>query len=318
MTSTMNPFKPAQSARRTVRVTGRKYAATAPRQVHEAFGLEPRDWVRPIVAALSSKGNTADLVDMFTVFLENMEDLRGVLVEPAELPGILDRIIKALRHRGVSQVARPLAIQRLRSPEPIEHHGFPLRRTQLVVLNRQKGCIIAELKEVSRILDLRGMGTDEDAALRDLERRFDQLVREKVRIPPHARRVQDDAVRDVVNHLVDWDQFARENPPSRLLWGKIEKVTPSGLPVIHWLASPEGLRDCSAVLPHKYWTPYFALLHQGDWFRGAARDYIDRVEWDEPPTCSPDPMDPKNRQAAWDAIPRIEANDPDAWPLKRK
>jgi hypothetical protein len=115
---------------------------------------------------------------------------------------------------------------------------------------------------------------------------------------------------------VDWDQFARENPPSRLLWGKIERLTSSGLPMIHWLVGPDGLRDQRAVLPRKFWTPYIDLLGQGEWFRGAAREYLDHVEWDEPPTRCPDPTHPRNRQAAWDAIPRIEADDPDAWPVK--
>jgi len=219
---------------------------------------------------------------------------------------------------GVSQVARPRPVPRLRPPEPAEHHGYPLRRTQLVTFNREKVGVTAELKEASRLLGLQGLGIDEDAALRDLERRFDQLVWEKVRIPPHARGAADDTLRVVINHLVDWDQFARENPPSRLLWGKIERLTSSRLPMIHWLVGPDGLRERSAVLPRKFWTPYFGLLAPGDWFRGAAREYFDHVEWDDPPTRCPDPTDPRNRQAVWDAIPCIGADDPDAWPLKRK
>jgi hypothetical protein len=219
---------------------------------------------------------------------------------------------------GVATVAHPRPVSRLRSPEPAEHHGYPLRGTWLVTFNREKAGVTAELREVSQLLGLRGQGTDEEAALRDLERGFEQLVREKVRIPPHARRAADDSLRVFIDHLVDWDRFARENPPSRLLWGKIERVTSSGLPMIHWLVGPEGLRNQRATLPRRFWTPYFGLLVPGDWFQGAAREYPDRVEWDEPPTLCLDPTDPRNQQAAWDAIPRIEANDPEAWPLKQK
>jgi len=215
---------------------------------------------------------------------------------------------------GLGELAVRL-VQRLRCAE---YNGYPLQRAVLVLFNRDGRKVTDEFKEVAHILAVRGLGTDAAEAFRDLERQFDQLVREKVRIPPHAHSAADDAVRVVINHLVDWDQFARENPPSRLLWGKIERFTSSGLPMIHWLVGAEGLRNRSAVLPRKFWTPYFGLLAQGDWFRGAAREYRDRVEWDEPPKSCPDPTDPKTRQAAWDAIPRIEADDPDAWPLKRK
>jgi hypothetical protein len=217
---------------------------------------------------------------------------------------------------GVSQVARPLAVQRLRSPELAEHHGYPLRRIQLVTFNREKAVVTAELREVSRLLDLRGLGIDEDAALRDLERRFDQLVQEKVRIPPHARRPEDDRIRLVINHLIDWNEFDRENPAPHLLWGRIVSQCASARPRVHWLVGPDGVREQTGVLPLKLVSPYFLQLNGGDWFRAVVLDYPERVEWIEPPTRSPDPTDPAVRKAAWEAIPRIVANKPDVWPLK--
>ena len=217
---------------------------------------------------------------------------------------------------SVSQMARPRLVPRLRPPEPAEHHGYPLRRTQLVTFNRGKGGVTAELREVSRSLGLRGLGTDEDAALRDLERGFDQLVREKVRIPPHARRPEDDRLRLVVNYLIDWKEFDRENPTPHLLWGRIVSQRASARPRVHWLVGPDGVREQTAVLPLKLVSPYFLQLNAGDWFRAVVLEYPERVEWVEPPTRSPDPTDPEVREAAWEAIPRIMADWPDVWPLK--
>jgi hypothetical protein len=213
-------------------------------------------------------------------------------------------------------VTRPRPVKRLHAPEPAEHHGYPLRRTQLVIFNREKAGVVAELTELSRLLGLRGLGTDEDAALRDLERQFDQLVREKVRIPPHARRPEDDRLRLIVDHLVDWKEFIRDNPTPHLLWGQIVSHGASGRPKVHWLVGPDGVREQTGVLPLKLVSPYFLQLNDGDWFRAVVLEYPERLEWVEPPTRSPDPTDPEVRQAAWEAIPRIVADEPDAWPLK--
>jgi hypothetical protein len=316
MSATMKLSEPARSARRPVRVTGRKIAASPSSSVPQMFRLEPRDRVRQFVAAMSSDGNSPELLDVSTVFIESLVDLNGLLIASAEFRKILlDRVSKLLRDRGVAQVARPLPVQRLRSPE---HHGYPLRRTQRVIFNREKGHVTAELKEVSRMLDLRGIGADEDLAFRDLERQFDRLVHEKVRIPPHAREERDEPARLIVNHLVDWEQFSWENPAPRLLWGQIGRPTSSGLPMIYWLIGPNGVRKQSTVLPRKLWTPYFSLLEQGAWFRAVVLEYPDRVEWIEPPSSSPDPTDPSVRKAAWEAIPHVYADTPDVWPLKDK
>jgi hypothetical protein len=217
---------------------------------------------------------------------------------------------------SASQVARPRPVERLRSPEPAEHHGYPLRRTQLVTFNREKAGVTAELRELSHLLDVMGLGTDEDAALRDLERRFDQLVSEKVRIPPHARRPEDDRLRRVIDHLIDWKEFERENPTPHLLWGRIVSRCASARPRVYWLVGPDGVREQTGVLPFKLVSPYFLQLNDGDWFRAVVLEYPGRVEWVEPPTRSSDPTDLEVRRAAWEAIPRIVADKPNVWPLK--
>jgi len=243
--------------------------------------------------------------------LYQSDDARSFSLKAGGGPGIGDH-----GDGTISQVARPRLVQRLHAPPPAEHHGYPLRRPQLVIFNREKAGVTAELTELARLAGLRGLGTDEDAALRDLERQFDQLVREKVRIPPHARRPEDDRLRLVIDYLIDWKEFDRENPTPHLLWGQIVSQSASGRPRIHWLVGPDGMREQTGVLPRKLVSPYFLQLTDGDWFRAVVLEYPGHVEWVEPPARSPDPTDPEVRQAAWDAIPRIVADKPDVWPLK--
>jgi hypothetical protein len=252
----------------------------------------------------------SDVLDTAASFVDSVAELGGV-------PGLdwasLDRVRKLLDRHGVSHAVRPLPVQRLSSEE---YNGYPLQRVLLVVFNREGRKVTAEFKEVADILAIRGIGADESAALRDLERQFDEIVRTKVRIPPHAREGRDEGVRRVVNHLVDWQRFEQENPRPRLLWGRLLRRPRSGGVRVHWLLGPGELRDRDAALPRRYATPYFDTLQPGDWFRGVVREYPDRVEWVEPPTRCPDPTDPAARKAAWEAIPRVVADEPDVWPLK--
>src|SRR5262249_10230610 len=216
--------------------------------------------------------------------------------------------------RGLSHSVRPRRVQRLRSDE---NNGYPLGRPLLVLFNREGIIVTAEFKEVAAILDVRGVGLDEESALRDLEVRFEKLIREKVRIPPHARRRKDENIRLVINHLIDWEQFDRENPTPHLLWGRIAGHGASPRPTVYWLVGPDGLREQTRVLPHRLTSPYFLPLQTGDWFQAVVLEYPDRTEWVEPPLRSPDPTDPAVRKAAWEAIPRIVADKPGVWPLKK-
>jgi hypothetical protein len=185
-----------------------------------------------------------------------------------------------------------------------------------VAFNRELGRVLAELKEVSKDLGIKGVGIDEEGALRDLERQFDQLVTEKVRIPPHARRPDDDRIRSVVNHLVNWDQFERDNPAPQLLWGRITGNTHSSRPRVHWRLGLGGMHGKIGEVPPRLESPYFRQLDDGDWFQAVVLDYLDHIEWIEPPVRRPDPTDPEARAAAWQAIARTLADEPDVWPLK--
>jgi hypothetical protein len=264
---------------------------------------------------MSSHQNSDHLLDLSSVFIESWEDLEGLPIcwegSPTDR---LARIKESLRDRGIAHVVPPLRIDRLRSAE---HSGYPLERTLLVLFNREKNCVIAELKEVSQLLDVRGIGIDQESALRDLERRFDLVVQTKVRIPPHARHDRDEHIRLIVNHLVNWEQFDRENPTPHLLWGRIASHGTSPRPKVFWLVGPDGLREQAHILPRRLISPYFLTLQNGDWFQAVVLEYPDRIEWVEPPAQSPDPTDPAVRKAAWDAIPRVVADKLDVWPLKK-
>jgi hypothetical protein len=300
--------KPGQ---RSVIVTGRKYAAAAPPVVDWYFGAEPQDRVRQIVTTFGSESSRKDLIALCSAFAEHARDFAGMPLRSTEL-GTME---ETLRWRGIAQAVRPRRVRRLRSSE---NAGYPLKRTLLVMFNREQGHVTADLREIASIFPIQGIGADEDSAFSDLERRFDQLVREKVRIPPHAKRAQEHLIRTVVNHLVDWEQFERENPAPRLLVGRVIGATPIGPLTIHWLFGPQGIQNKTTPLSYHYQNAYFGVLQKSDWFQGVVLEFPVGVHWLEPPAKCPDPTDPANRQAAWDAIPRVEARDPDTWPLKAK
>src|ERR1019366_804935 len=128
--------------RRSVIVTGRKYAATAPPAVHQYFGVEPHDRVRPIVATFGSESSWKDLIVLYSAFIENPSDLAGLPLKRTDF----STMEEILRCRGIAHSVRPRRVQRLRSPE---NAGYPLRRTLLVTFNREQGHVTADLREVA-------------------------------------------------------------------------------------------------------------------------------------------------------------------------
>jgi hypothetical protein len=252
--------------------------------------LKPRDGLRHIVALMGSEASTKELLfELAIAFQQHLPD------------------------RGDPHAVGTREINRLRSAE---NNGYPLRRTLLVVFNREPGRVTAEFREISHIRLLRGTGLDEDSALRDLEARFDRLVRERIRLPPHARRDEDLPLVLLVNHLVNWEQFERENPLPRLLWGHVMKSTASGRSRIHWLLGPGGIRKQTTELPPPYSHAALAALPAGSWFRGVVKEFADHVEWIEPPSEVPNPEDPQEQRKAWEAIPTSYADQAGVWPLK--
>ena len=131
--------------RRSVIVTGRKYAAAAPAVVHRYFGVEPHDRVRRIVATFGSESSRKDLIALYSAFVEHPRDFAGMPLRSTDL-GAME---ETLRWRGgFAQVVRPRRVQRLRSSE---NAGYPLRRTLLVTFNREQGHVTADLREIASI-----------------------------------------------------------------------------------------------------------------------------------------------------------------------
>lgn len=304
--------RPAGKLGRT-RVTARKYAA-GPSGGGLPYHVEPRERMRPIVAVMGSESSVAQLLELSEPFLDGPEGVNGVsFARPGDVKLLLDRISERVQTRGVSASARPKPVHRLGTGAG----SYPLRRTHLVTFNRERGGkVFAELKEVSRVLGVRGVGVDDATALRDLERQFEQVVASKVRIPPHERQPRDDQIRLVVDHLVDWEQYARENPLPSLLVGQVVRHVPFGPTTVRWVQGPGGIRDQVVAVPHALITPYLLDLPAKTWFRAVAAVYPDRVEWIEPPHAIPNPDDRAARKRAWDAVPKVTAADPDAWPAK--
>jgi len=289
---------------RTARVTGRKLAGAAPMLVHSIYRLEPRDRVRPIVAMLSSEENRQNLLEINRAFLTDFSDVAGLQVGHT----FETLLCKQMETRGVGFVVRLWPVQRLAA--------YPLRRTQLITFNHESDRVTAELSEVRRLLPLRGVGADDDAAFRDLEQQFDKLIREKVRVPPHVQKPADVPLRALIDYLVDWERFRAENPLPRLLWGQVITHGYFSRLKVRWLLGPGGVRDETSAIPGLYKHPRLQDLADGEWFQGVVKEYPDRVEWVEPPSRCIDPTNGAARQAAWDAIPRIVADKPDQWPLK--
>ena len=80
-------------------------------------------------------------------------------------------------------IALPIPVIRILSPS---HNGYPLRRSYLITVNFESDGVVAEIREVSPIIPLRGRGADVKLALESLAHAFDRIVRENHFIPPHA------------------------------------------------------------------------------------------------------------------------------------
>jgi hypothetical protein len=295
---------------RSARLTGRNLASSAPLTVHGAYRLEPRHRVRFILAVLASEQDSRlRMLDLHRDFIDSPADLEGLGFDDASLRKL--REYMELRG-GLSTIAHPRPVHRLRSAQ---HDGYPLSRTFHIFFTFAEDGVSAELREVSSILGIRGKGREVEEALRDLEEQFDRLVRTKVRVPPHVQSADDARLVAVVNHLIDWDRFREENPPTRPLWGRVEGKEHRGLLPVFWLAGPRDIRERKGVVSGLYLHPRLRELPEGTWFKAAVREYPNRIVWDEPPYKVPDPNDPVERRRAWEAIPVVHADEPDVWPL---
>jgi hypothetical protein len=169
--------------------------------------------------------------------------------------------------------------------------------------------------------DLRGLlaghGPTLEAAEEDFGRCFDRLVQENRAIPPHARTDENERIAGILDDLVDWERYRRDNPLIQPMWGQVRERRADGSLRIHWIIGPRGARDREEDLPVRDVHPSLAAIPVGRWFEGAAKSYLDRIEWIEHAEEVPDPKDPEARRALWESLAKVPADEPDCWPLKR-
>lgn len=288
-------------------VTGRKFAFSPPAEVRRLYKLDPREGLREVVAQLASDHSREELMAVAISLREHVYD--------DSLHGYLQKALYRLLTKSDNQsIAVPIAVTRIPS---LSHNGYPLRRTYLVTINLESDAVVAEIREVSPIVSLRGRGADVDSALDDLARVFDRIVRENHFIPPHVRKPENDRIDAILNHMVDWERYEEENPLVQPMWGRIRARRRDGSLRIHWITGPNEARDTEALLPSRDVPSSLGEMEVGRWFYGTARCYPDRVEWIEQPDIVPDPNDPEARRAAWDSIPKVPADQPGCWPMKQ-
>ena len=286
-------------------VTGRKLAGSSPAAVRSVYKLDPREGIREVVAQLASEHSRDELMAVPISLRErvNQQSLSGYLYQ---------MLYSSLAISSHHSIALPIAVNRIHSPDL---PGYPLRRTYLITVNLDSDGALAEIREVSAIIPLRGRGADVDLALRDLARCFDRIVRENHFIPPHVRNQASNRIDAILNHMVDWEQYEQENPVLQPFWGRVTRRTARGL-TIAWLTGPAGIRDTTGFLPKKDVPLSLARMSDGQWFYGTAKCYPDRLEWVEDPHAVPDPSDPEARRQLWDSLPKVAADEPGCWPVK--
>ena len=100
------------------------------------------------------------------------------------------------------------------------------------------------------------------------------------------------------------------------MWGQVRERRADGSLGIHWVIGPDQARDAEAYCPLATFPSLLAEVEVGRWFYGTARCYPDHIEWIDEPVDVPDPNDPEARQALWDSLPRITADEPGCGPMK--
>lgn len=209
-------------------------------------------------------------------------------------------------------------IHRIEIPGEGKKYVYPLRGCVSVLLKGDGEQVEARIRELDSIVSLRGRGKDVLAAMRDLFWQFHLVVEEYWWVPPHDRIESNERVRRVLAHLIDWDRYASENPVEQPLWGRIDANRPDGGLQVRWFLGPDSDRgEYDALLAASDLHPALRSMRAGEWFLGGVRRYLDRLEWTAAPEVVPDPRDKDGRRAAWDRVPAVVMDDPDAWPARQ-
>jgi len=185
-----------------------------------------------------------------------------------------------------------------------------------LIVTREQGAIVLRLAVPDLRGELRGRGPTSRAAIEDLGRRFDRLVRQNRNIPPHTLTPENERIGLILDRRVDWDRYERESPLVQPMWGQVRARRDDGSVLVHWVIGPWETEGQEAELAGSHVPPSLAEMEVGTWFYGAAKCYPLDVEWVEQPHVVPDPRDQEARRRLWEGLPRVPADQPDCWPSK--
>jgi len=151
----------------------------------------------------------------------------------------------------------------------------------------------------------------------DLGRRFDRLVQHNRAVPPHAMTAENMRVVQVLDRLVDWEKYEKENPLNPADVGQVLSKRVDGALRIHWNIGPNGGSRCGSLPTSRDVPSALDEIDVGHWFYGTAKCYPGRIEWVDPPLDAPDPEDPVARAQLWDQLDVEFADEPGCWPARK-
>jgi hypothetical protein len=195
---------------------------------------------------------------------------------------------------------------------------YPLRTEITVVVKHAVKTAKAFIHELKWLEQLFGKGASDDLAIDAFSESFHHLVVTHHRKPPHLLTEEDKKINRVLDHLIDWGQFEVENPIDQPLWGKIGKHDEEGYLLVYWICGPRGESNEESRIFAPDTVNELDAIGEGNWFYGAGRVFLDRIEWTSRPVQVPDPHDEAAVRAAWDLIPSHVMSNLDAWPLKKR
>lgn len=155
-----------------------------------------------------------------------------------------------------------------------------------------------------------GTGKTKEEALDNLKLNFNQFIENNWWVLPHERTETQKNNASLINKLVDWEQYRKDNPVEEFVLGKIIEIKEKTAKV-HWHVGHGENWQFDEYLPIKDLESLGAELKEGTLFGGTLKVYEDRVEWIESPYYI------KEREFNWDDIPPAETTG-ESWPKKKE
>lgn len=253
--------------------------------------------------------------DARTAMVEQWQALRIGKSKTGTAADVHKSIAKFLQQVDEVSASNPIVLRRV-----VARDGtiYPLRTEITVVVKHAVKTAEAFIHELKWLEQLFGKGASDELAIVAFSESFHHLVVTHHRKPPHLLTEEDRKINRVLDHLIDWGQFEVENPIDQPLWGKIGKRDEKGHLLVYWICGPGGESNEESRIFAPDIVDELDEIGEGQWFYGAGRVFLDRIEWTSRPVQVPDPRDEAAVRAAWDLIPSHVMSDLNAWPLKKR